>query len=185
MEQKIRALARFIYANFGPLVVSFFILASLLFGSTSFAGGAQFAPDCQLSGKGQIFILDHVTDSYQPDAKNSYDLSALRFPLGNGKYLFRETKTYSDGRPQEVTMFFQSMAMGLGHYSASDGSLNSVVMCTRPGHCVGTLTIRAESFTGNFSTDFEANGIRTVTFGSDGSFVDEVLETSTPCPYVR
>jgi hypothetical protein len=140
-------------------------------------------PDCQLSGKGNVYVFDAVAKKYQLDQKDSYELSAIRFPVGNGKYLFVETKTYADGRPKEKTTFVQGMATGSFDFSAPDGTLISRVICTRPGHCAGTLILTSPSFTGHMATDFDSSGIRTLTFDASGGFSDETLSTPVPCEY--
>lgn len=153
--------------------------------ATCFADGKQVErnPDCELSGKGSVYKFDPSTKKYQLDQKDSYDLSAIRFPIGNGKYLFVETKSFADGRPKEQTTFVQGMATGTFDFSAPDGSLSSRVICTRPGHCAGILILTSPSFTGYITTDFDSSGIRTVTFDVSGGFSDETLSTPVPCEY--
>src|SRR5947209_1312447 len=128
--------------------------------------------DCVLSGEGKVYVFESGTNSYRLDPSDSFKLDAIRFPIGNRKYLFKETKTYSNGQPNETTMFTQTMATGSFSYIAPDGSLKTFGVCTKPGHCSGVLEVKGHSL--HFSTNFDATGIRTVSFGEDGSFVDEV-----------
>ena len=138
--------------------------------------------DCALSGQGSVFIFDAVTNTYVKDDVNSYSLAALRFPLGEEKYLYQETKSFSDGRPNQITMFKQTNSVGSFNFSALDGCLKSAGVCTRAGHCFGVIVIPAVNFKGRMTTDFDSKSILTVTFSDDGSFVDEVLMTSQSCP---
>jgi hypothetical protein len=140
------------------------------------------ASDCVLKGQGNVYILD-VTGSYKKDENNSYVLSALRFPLAPGSYLYQETKIFADGRPNQKTMFKQTNSVASYNYSAPDGSIKSSGVCVRVGHCVGTISIPAVKFTGRMTTDYDASGIRTVTFSDDGSFVDEVLTPIDSCEF--
>ncbi len=158
---------------------SFVFIFALSISWTAFSAPAS---DCTLEGEGRVFnpSLDH--GSYTENQTASYKLIALRFPLGSGKYLYQETKKFVDQKPDQVTFFIQSQAVGPYDFAAKNGSLQSSGFCTRIGHCMGTLKIPSVNFVGQMTTDFDAEGIRTVTFNSDGSFVDEVLKPAGKCP---
>lgn len=140
-------------------------------------------PDCVLSGRGDVYSVDKTSGGYKNDEQQSYALSAARFPLKPGTYLYQERKKFSDGSPDQQTVFAQSTSVAPFSFSAPDGSLKSEGVCTRRGHCAGTLSIPAASFSGRFVTDFDSTGIRTVTFSDDGSFVDEVLIPAGNCQF--
>lgn len=138
--------------------------------------------DCSLSGQGAVYTADQNTGIFMKDSKASYALTAIRYPMGAGKYLYQETKKFSDGRPDQITMFPLSNSIGPYNFSAPDGSLKSTGFCTSVGHCSGSLVLPSAHFTGHMTTDFDETGIRTVTFAGDGSFVDEVLTPTAKCP---
>ncbi len=159
-----------------------FILA--LFSEHSSAGPTQADQyDCHLVGEGRVYFKNPSTSRFEEYQTMRFKLEAKRKLIGTGLYLFVETKTYSDGRPQETTHFQQSLATG--PYYFRDETLESSGVCTRQGHCIGTLTIAQPPFVGKFATDFDANGIRTVTHSSSQDFfVDEILTpvAGTTCP---
>ncbi len=168
------------------LMPHIYLLVILLLGSQiSFSNPIdQF--DCEYRGVGKIYVLSGSGDGYVENVNEGFQLHAVRKPLPDGTFLFFETKTYADNRPQEKTVFKQSLAIGPNSFLDPTGSFTSYGFCTRPGHCMGTMKISSISFVGHFVTDFDEKGIRTVTHASDGSlFADEVLSpVQGTCPYV-
>lgn len=153
--------------------------------SLTFAAGPGFVlpqSDCTLKGQGRLFEFNSTSGQYENNKTQSYNLSALRYKIGDGIFLYKETKTFSDGRAAQTTFFKQGQAAGPFDFSAPDGSLKTNGVCTRSGHCAGILQLAAVHFNGHFVTDFDAATIRTVTFGDDGSFVDETLQAELSCP---
>src|SRR6516225_950330 len=96
--------------------------------STSFADSVPSgfpASDCTLTGTGDVYQRDPATGNFNLNKAESYSLVALRFPIGPGKYLYQETKTFADKRAPQVTMFQQSKAIGPYNTSSPDNSVRS------------------------------------------------------------
>jgi hypothetical protein len=152
-------------------LVSFFVLVSV----SGFAQASEEKPDCEYTGRGEVYDLKGVHD-----IDKSYDLEAKRFPAGSGLYRVLETKTFTN-KKHEVTTFFLRLSTKPFEQNTGNGFFSTYGVCLRPGHCMGHFKIG--DFNGHFVTDFDENKISTVTFeDKDPSFVDEILTSKKSCP---
>jgi hypothetical protein len=137
--------------------------------------------DCTLIGSGTVYIFNLESKAYEPNNNYSWKMEAKRYSIGNGLYQIVETKTFNSGRSSQQTTFQIQNFIGKYDFSAPDGSLKSVGFCSQVGHCFGDLIIKGENFIGRKSTQFDSTGIRTVTYTSNGAYVDEVLTPVNDC----
>lgn len=140
--------------------------------------------DCILSGTGTVYIQNPITKKYEPRNEYSWKMEAKRYSLGNGIYQFVETKKFNSDRPSQQTVFQLQNFEGNYDFSAPDESLRSLGYCPRVGYCFGDLYITGENFVGRKSTQFDSAGIRTLTYTSNGAYVDEILIPDASCKLI-
>lgn len=151
-------------------------------------GAGAKTSDCEYSGRGEMYSMADGTHSKE----RSFSLKADRFPLGNGRFLIRETKVWSSG----ITETKEFYAPGSSGYFKSEipfpgGRLASAGVCPSHDQCFGELHVFVGAgssekavYGGQFSSRYDQRSIRTVTFDRiNGYFVNEDLESVTDCPW--